>query len=101
MKKVTILFLLIFGTLNLTQAQWQQTNVPTTDDILSIGVNGTDIFAGTNGGGVYLSSDNGSSWTAVNTGLTNMEIYSFVFSGSNIFVSTYGGGVFLSSNNNI
>jgi hypothetical protein len=31
----------------------------------------TNLFAGTQGGGVYLSANNGKSWTAVDSGLTN------------------------------
>ncbi len=65
--------------------------------ILSLAISGKNIFAGTSDG-VYLSTNYGSSWDSVNTGLTNRNIFSLVISGSNIFAGTMGG-VFLSTNN--
>jgi hypothetical protein len=50
------------------------------------------------GGGVFLSTNNGASWTAVNNGLTSQYVESLTVSGSNLFAGTYGG-VFLSTNN--
>jgi ligand-binding sensor domain-containing protein len=66
--------------------------------VRSLTVSGSNLFAGTFGGGVFLSTNNGASWTAVNTGLTNLNAYSITASGSNLFAGT-GGGVFLSTNN--
>ena len=63
------------------------------------GTGSTNLFAGTIGGGVFLSTNNGTNWTAVNTGLTNTDVRSFAISGTNLFAGTYGGGVFLSTNN--
>ncbi len=57
------------------------------------------IFAGTDWGSVFLSSNNGSSWTAVNNGLPiGIEVLPFAISGSNIFAGT-DSGIFLSVNN--
>jgi len=62
--------------------------------------NGTPyLFAGTSGAGVFLSTDNGISWTSANTGLTNTFVSAFAVSGMNLFAGTSGGGVFLSVNN--
>jgi photosystem II stability/assembly factor-like uncharacterized protein len=47
--------------------------------------------------GVFLSADNGTNWTAANTGLTNISVSSFIVNGTNLFAGT-GGGVFLSTN---
>ena len=59
----------------------------------------TNLFAGTDGGGgVFLSTDNGTSWTAANDGLTDTHIQALAVSGSNLFAGTYGGGVFHSTN---
>jgi ligand-binding sensor domain-containing protein len=79
-------------------AQWVQTSGPGVGWVYALTVNGLNFFAGTNQG-VFLSTNNGTSWTAVNSGLTNVFIRSLVFSGSNLFAGTYGGGVFLSTNN--
>ena len=84
-------------------AQWVQTNGPYSGSVyslLSFAVSGTNLFAGTDGGGgVFLSTNNGTSWTTVNTGLTNTAVQSLAVSGTNLFAGTYGGGVFLSTNN--
>jgi hypothetical protein len=69
--------------------------------VQSLAVNGTNIFAGTIGFGVYLSTNNGTSWDTVNTGLINPYIQSLVVNGTNIFAGTGGGGVFLSTDNGI
>ncbi len=54
---------------------------------------------GLQGDGVLLSSNNGNSWTAVNTNLSNNWVISLANKGDTIFAGTYNGGVFLSSNN--
>ena len=48
---------------------------------------------GLNGGGVFLSTNNGTSWTAVNTGLTNTAVSALAVSGTNLFAGTGSGGV--------
>ena len=63
-----------------------------------LAVSGTKLFAGTTGGGVYISSDNGSNWTSVSNGLPVQTINALTASGSNIFAGTYPG-VYLSTNN--
>ena len=90
----TFILLAFFGLSSLVNAQWQQTNGPYGGNINCIASDGTNIFAGTNGQGVFLSSNNGSSWTAVNNGLPGWSpVYSLAISGSNIFAGTGGGGV--------
>jgi photosystem II stability/assembly factor-like uncharacterized protein len=97
MKKLMLLLFLIIFNSYLTTAQWQQTNVPH-NFCHALAVNESNIFAGTNNG-IFLSSNNGSSWAAANNGLTNTDVTSFAISGANIFAGTAGGGVFLSNNN--
>jgi hypothetical protein len=74
------------------------------------GVGGTNLFAGTGGAfgnpaanGVFLSTNNGASWTAVSTGLDSSWVFAFAISpngasGTNLFAGT-SYGVFLSTNN--
>jgi len=92
----------LIGLSSLVNAQWTQTNGPYGGSIACVTSDGTNIFAGTREG-VFLSINNGSSWTAVNNGLTNPNVSSLAISGTNIFAGTYdtGGGsdVFLSTNN--
>ncbi|MCX6145244.1 MAG: T9SS type A sorting domain-containing protein [Ignavibacteriales bacterium] len=78
-------------------AQWLQTNGPYGGKVNCFTVSGTNLFAGTYGG-VFLSTNNGTSWTAVNTGL-NTSVLSLAVSGTNLFAGTSGGGVFHSTNN--
>ena len=77
----------------LTSAQWVQTSGPYGGFVYSLAVSGTDLFAGTSDGGVFLSTDGGTSWTAASTGLMNTYVFSLAVSGSSLFAGTYGGGV--------
>ena len=92
-----------FATLVLTgtgiHAQWVQTNGPYGGVVTFFAVNGTNLFAGTWPGGVFLSTNNGTSLTAVNSGLTNPNVNTLAVDGTNLFAGTMGGGVFLSTNN--
>ena len=65
--------------------------------VSSLRASGSNIFAGTYGGGVFLSSNNGTSWTPVDSGLPD-TIMCLVLSGSNIFAGTHSEGIFLSTN---
>ncbi len=101
MKKLITLLMLVFIGLSI-KAQWQPTSGPlfSTGQISCFLVKGTNIFAGTNGGGVYLSTDQGISWTAVNNGISSTEvILSMSMCNDTIFAGTQGDGVFLSANN--
>jgi hypothetical protein len=52
---------------------------------------GGNIFAGTSGLGVFLSTNNGSTWTAVDSGFSDSNsnyITSLVASGGNIFAGS-------------
>ena len=74
----------------------------TNTNISSFAFNGADIFAGSLGRGVFLSTNNGASWKEVNSGLTDTTIYALAVlplpsGGSNIFAATEEG-VFLSTN---
>ncbi len=74
-------------------ASWTEVNNGLTNtNVFAFAVSGTNLFAGTLGGGVFLSTNNGTSWTAVNTGLTNTYVRAFAVSGTNLFAGT-GGGV--------
>jgi hypothetical protein len=74
-------------------AQWIQTNGPYGGIVRAFAVNGGNLIAGTEGGGVFLSTNTGTSWTAVNTGLTNTSVYAIAVSGPNLFAGTHTTGV--------
>lgn len=63
---------------------------------LAIHANG-NIFAGTFGGGVFISKDFGENWINVNSGLMNLRIRSLAINANSyIFSGTDGGGLFRS-----
>ncbi len=73
------------------------------EEISSLAVSGTNLFAGTEGGGILRSADNGESWTPVNAGLPlNAEISTLLASGTRLFAGVGGfldiGAVYRSSN---
>jgi hypothetical protein len=79
-------------------ARWIRTSGPYTGQVCCFAVSSTKLFAGTDGGGVFLSADDGSSWSSVNTGCTNTRVWSLAISGTYLFGGTLGG-IFLSTNN--
>jgi hypothetical protein len=93
---LSLISFLLFA--NLANGQWLQMNFPGTQTADAFAVKGSSIFAGTSGSGIFLSVDSGSSWSAVNAGLTYKNVRSLAVSGDNIFAGT-DSGVFLSTNN--
>ncbi|HEY5534030.1 MAG TPA: T9SS type A sorting domain-containing protein [Ignavibacteria bacterium] len=99
---VLVSFLLIYNlTFNIENciSQWvQMSNGIGNDKIVnSFAILGNNIFAGTYGNGVYLSSNNGTNW--IQTSLNNQIILSLLTLENNIFAGTYQYGVYLSTNN--
>ncbi|MEI6205239.1 MAG: FG-GAP-like repeat-containing protein [Desulfuromonadales bacterium] len=59
------------------------------------------LYAGTWGGGVFKSTNGGSSWSAINSGLTKSTINALAIDPSTpqtVYAGTWGGGVFKSTN---
>jgi hypothetical protein len=65
--------------------------------IYSLAVSGSNIFAGTTYEGVFISTNNGTTWTQ--TALNNRDVYSLAVNGNNIFAGTNYYGVYISTNN--
>lgn len=103
MRKFLLFFCIIFGIQFLLQneiySQWLHTG-PEGGEIRAFCVSDTYIFAAPWSGGIYRSTNNGTSWTEVNTGLTdiNIAVAALVADGNNIFAGTWGNGVFRSTN---
>ncbi|HTX19881.1 MAG TPA: T9SS type A sorting domain-containing protein [Bacteroidota bacterium] len=81
---------------SMNAAQWVQTSGPKVT-VQCFGVVGKNLFAGTFDG-VFLTTNSGTTWTQVNTGLADTVVTSLAAIGSNLFASTYSG-VFLTTNN--
>ena len=94
-----ISLILVFSVSTLhAQDFWEQTSGPGGGEVQSLAINSTGhIFAGTSGGGVFRSTDNGDSWTEINNGLTSAVVLSLAINSTgHIFAGTSGGGVFRS-----
>lgn len=110
--KKTVLVVLIFSFFNNCISQWINVGPygETTLNkglsnylhILSLVKNDNNIFAGTDGTGIYLTSDNGANWIHRYSGLgNNSQIWSIVSSGTKTFAGTYYDGVYISNNNGL
>ena len=77
--------------------------------VSSIVKKGSDLFAGVSTdasvneerikGGLFISSNNGVTWSERITGLTNTDVTSLVAVGNDLFAGTHRGGVFYSADN--
>ncbi|MDH5385974.1 MAG: hypothetical protein OEY18_14830, partial [Candidatus Aminicenantes bacterium] len=90
--RVAIFFISVGILLSFSQwsdIQWVQTSGPKGDVIHALAVSGNNLFASMGHreadkyGGLFLSKDNGESWTAVNSGLPKkIDVYCLVVSGT-------------------
>ena len=99
MKKL-ILFAAFLLSITSLHTQWKESSFGIIDSpILSFGINGTTIYACTDGEGLYYTYNSGKSWTNYDiTYLQSYYIHGVAFKGSYIYVAT-GSGVYLSTNN--
>lgn len=67
------------------------TSIIKTDSYIIVGADSVD--------GIFISIDNGESWSVSNHGLTNKHVSALEIYGSNLFVGTIGGGIFRSNDN--
>lgn len=94
-----LFFLICVGTAN---AQWQATFGPFGFDFIRVqcfAKQGTNLFAGTQGDSVWISTDNSASpWTKVSNGLTGKNVSTLLANSTDLFAGT-DSGVFLSTDN--
>lgn len=98
--KTTLLTILVCAlSVQISIAQWVLVNNGMENiGITSLTCSGNTIFAGTPTGGVYLSSDNGTTWTQ--TSLNDQDIRSLASNTNYIYAGSYNGnGVYRSSDN--
>lgn len=87
-------FTLVFN----IKAQWNATNGVGGGFVYCIAAAGSDLYIGTQGYGIFKSTDNGNSWLPADSGLGNKYVYSLVSAGPNIIAGTRQG-VYYSSDN--
>jgi len=75
-------------------SSWSLTNLKDID-VHAITSDGNSLIAGTWGKGVFISKDDGKTWSELNENLTNLVIQSLAFNKKgDLFAGTVGGGVF-------
>jgi photosystem II stability/assembly factor-like uncharacterized protein len=68
-------------------------------DVFSIAILGSNVFAGTESGGVFLSTDHGANWSEIGNGLPGNDVYALVANGSNVYAGNNANGVYATANN--
>jgi photosystem II stability/assembly factor-like uncharacterized protein len=68
------------------------TGLPDSAIVTALALYQDTLFAATQKG-IFVSSDNGDSWAADNTGLSDTVVLAFTVSGNQLFAGTNGGGV--------
>jgi hypothetical protein len=98
MKTILFTYLLCILYVQISNAQWVQvSNGIGNVDVRSLAYSGNNIFAGTNGYGVYLSTNSGTSWTQ--TSLNIDFVGALAVNGDNVFACTFNNGLYSSTNN--
>ena len=92
---ILIIILAAFATINSSTAQWARTIGPYGGPVGCLATNSKNLYAGSSYG-LFLSTNNGLSWTAVN--LPDNSVNALAVSDTNLFAGT-PSGVFLSTDN--
>ena len=66
--RLLLILLILLVHVTLSPAQWIQTNGPYGGLVRAFATSGTNLYAGTDGSGVFLSTNNGASWNPVSNG---------------------------------
>lgn len=89
---------IILTVLHSAYGQWVPTGGPNGGQITAITLSGSNIFAGTYGNGMYLSTNNGANWVEVNSGITDLRILCLAAENSRVVAGT-PHGIFQSTDN--
>ena len=84
---------------NTDEIHWAYASSGLSIEVESLALLEPNLYAGTYGHGIFVSTDNGTDWTPVSSGLVSHRyIYTFAVCGTNLFAAT-DSGVFQTSNN--
>ncbi len=83
-----------------SSAQWTGANSGLPPEaVWTYASNASFLFAGTGGGGVFRSADNGATWIPVNSGQPTPNVDALLIHNGVLFAGTNGGGVMKSTDN--
>ena len=74
--------------------------MPVDVKVNALAINDSVIFAGTDGEGIFESTDNGEHWNSLNEGLQNKFIHTIFINGTTMFAGTEAGAS-VSTNNGV
>lgn len=103
-------FIIFLVNLSFASAQWQKTNGPFHTKIKAFAKSEANLYAMGETDGVFVSSNNGTTWTGINNGLPAFEIYYalavdttklFLGTNSGIYISTNVGSEWVQTNNGL
>ncbi len=78
-------FCIIALNVSISHAQWVQSGL-SSNYVGTLALNGSNLYAGTDTG-LFLSTDNGSSWSEINNGLPRDYVGAILISGNDLFVA--------------
>jgi photosystem II stability/assembly factor-like uncharacterized protein len=96
MRRGIIIAVLSLTILNVN-AQWNQLNGPYGGAVRNIFTKGNRMYAGTDGGGVFLSTDTGNSWSRLNGFPYSVNVTSISAFDTLLLATTNNKGLYLSS----
>ena len=94
MKRLLLLLISITGVANIANAQWI-TNGPGGQDMVSFLTNGSTFYAGSFADGLFVSINNGGSWSSVNSISQIATVNTLALSGSTMYLGTFGTGALI------
>jgi hypothetical protein len=89
---------------NIAYAQWVKLNTDFVSDVRAFGVNDTNLFAGSEDEGIFLTTNKGESWTAIADiyGVNDFAVSATAEGEITIFAASsdpFSGGVYCSTDN--
>jgi photosystem II stability/assembly factor-like uncharacterized protein len=79
------------------KAQWTLCNKPAGVSPFSLMIHNDTIYMGTVSNGIYRSTDGGTNWTQINSGITSLQIWAINQVGAAVFASSTSGNVYKST----
>jgi photosystem II stability/assembly factor-like uncharacterized protein len=98
MKRLILICSFFLQLFFITNAQWQPTNGPYGGNVNGLIIKDQNIFALAMEEGIFISTDNGTTWSPRNNGLTNLNVQCIALKGNRIFLGT-SYGLFISDDN--